>query len=99
MGFRAKAWFAHLSLARKLTAISVMLIRWCGGQMVIAGTLTIGTIVAFNAYVLMLAEPAQQLTGLVNAGGEAAAGAKRVFEVLDVQPEIQAPKDAAAPTE
>jgi ATP-binding cassette subfamily B protein len=76
-----------------------MLILWFGGQMVIAGTLTIGTIVAFNAYVLMLAEPAQQLTGLVNAGGEAAAGAKRVFEVLDVQPAIQSPKDAVAPTE
>jgi ATP-binding cassette subfamily B protein len=42
----------------------------------------------------MMAEPAQQLTGLVNAGGEAAAGAQRVFEVLDVQPAIQSPKNA-----
>jgi len=62
--------------------------------MVMAGTLTIGAIVAFNAYILMLAEPAQQLTGLVNAGGEAAAGAQRVFEVLDTQPAIQSPSDA-----
>jgi ATP-binding cassette subfamily B protein len=44
----------------------------------------------------MLAEPAQQLTGLVNAGGEAAAGAQRVFEVLDTQPAIQSPEDAIA---
>jgi ATP-binding cassette subfamily B protein len=42
----------------------------------------------------MLAEPAQQLTGLVNAGGEAAAGAQRVFEVLDTQPAIQSAQDA-----
>ena len=37
---------------------------------------------------------AQALTGLVNAGGEAAAGAQRVLEVLDVQPEIQSSADA-----
>jgi len=92
-------WSKIMPTTNWLTAISVMLILWFGGQMVIAGTLTIGTIVAFNAYVLMLAEPAQQLTGLVNAGGEAAAGAKRVFEVLDVQPSIQSPKDAVVPKE
>jgi ATP-binding cassette subfamily B protein len=62
--------------------------------MVMDGTLTIGAIVAFNAYILMLAEPAQQLTQLVNAGGEAVAGAQRVFEVLDVEPAIQSPPDA-----
>jgi len=54
----------------------------------------VGAIVVFNAYILMLAEPAQQLTGLVNAGGEAAAGAQRVFEVLDTQPAIQSPLNA-----
>jgi ABC-type multidrug transport system fused ATPase/permease subunit len=47
----------------------------------------------------MMAEPAQQLTGLVNAGGEAAAGAQRVFEVLDTQPAIQSPADAVTLTE
>jgi ATP-binding cassette subfamily B protein len=47
----------------------------------------------------MLADPAQQLTGLVNAGGEAAAGARRVFEVLDTQPVIQSPEDSAVLTE
>jgi len=42
----------------------------------------------------MMAEPAQQLTSLVNAGGEAAAGAQRVFEILDTQPAIHSPRDA-----
>jgi ABC-type multidrug transport system fused ATPase/permease subunit len=44
----------------------------------------------------MMAEPAQQLTGLVNAGGEAAAGAQRVFEVLDTKPAIQSPANAVS---
>jgi ATP-binding cassette subfamily B protein len=87
-------WSRIMPTTNWLIAISTILILWFGGQMVMDGTLTIGAIVAFNAYVLMMAEPAQQLTGLVNAGGEAAAGAQRVFEVLDTHPVIHTPKDA-----
>ena len=88
-------WSKIMPTTHWLTTVSVILILWFGGQMVMDGTLTIGAIVAFNAYILMLAEPAQQLTGLVNAGGEAAAGAQRVFEVLDTKPAIQSPDGAA----
>jgi len=87
-------WAKIMPTTNWLTLVSTMLILWFGGQMVMDGTLTIGTIVAFNAYILMMAEPAQALTGLVNAGGEAAAGAQRVLEVLDVKPEIQSPANA-----
>jgi ATP-binding cassette subfamily B protein len=62
--------------------------------MVMQGILTIGELVAFNGYLLMLAGPAQQLTWLVNLGGEAVAGVKRTFEVLDLEPEIQSPPGA-----
>jgi len=87
-------WSKIMPTTGWLIATSTILILWFGGQMVMNGTLTVGEIVAFNAYVLMMAEPAQQLTGLVNAGGEAAAGAQRVFEVLDTHPEIHSPKGA-----
>lgn len=87
-------WSKIMPTTHWLTTISVILLLWFGGQMVMDGTLTIGAIVAFNAYILMLAEPAQQLTALVNAGGEAAAGAQRVFEVLDTEPAIQSPSNA-----
>jgi len=87
-------WAKIMPTTNWLTAISIILILWFGGRMVMDGTLTVGAIVAFNAYILMLAEPAQQLTGLVNAGGEAAAGAQRVFEVLDTQPAIESSVDA-----
>jgi ATP-binding cassette subfamily B protein len=87
-------WSRIMPTTNWLIAISTILILWFGGQMAMDGTLTIGAIVAFNAYILMMAEPAQQLTGLVNAGGEAAAGAQRVFEVLDTHPAIHTPKNA-----
>lgn len=88
-------WAKIMPTTNWLTTLGTILILFFGGQMVMDGVLTIGAVVAFNAYILMLAEPAQALTGLVNAGGEAAAGAKRVFEVLDVEPAIKSGEEAA----
>jgi len=87
-------WARIMPTTNWLITIGTILILYFGGQMVIEGTLTVGAVVAFNAYLLMMAEPAQSLTGLVNAGGEAAAGAQRVFEVLDTEPEIKSKKEA-----
>ena len=90
-------WAKIMPTTGWLTTLGTILILFFGGQMVMNGTMTVGAIVAFNAYILMMAEPAQSLTGLVNAGGEAAAGAQRVFEVLDTEPSIQSPVDAVKP--
>jgi ABC-type multidrug transport system fused ATPase/permease subunit len=87
-------WAKIMPTTNWLTTLGTILIMYFGGQMVMSGELTIGTVVAFNAYILMMAEPAQALTGLVNAGGEAAAGAQRVFEVLDTEPAIRSKDDA-----
>jgi ATP-binding cassette subfamily B protein len=78
---------------RLLVAISTALILWFGGGRVLAGEMTIGELVAFNSYLLLLAQPAQQLAWLVNIGGEAAAGLSRIFQVLDRAPEITSPPD------
>ena len=87
-------WSKIMPTSNWLTTIGTILILWFGGRMVMAGEMTIGTVVAFNAYILMLAEPAQALTGLVNAGGEAAAGSQRVFEILDTEPGIKSKNDS-----
>jgi len=81
-----------------LVALSTILILWFGGQMVLRGELTIGALVAFNSYVLMLAAPVQQLTWLVNSAGEAVAGIQRAFEILDMDPIIKSPPDAYNPS-
>ncbi|MCC7117626.1 MAG: ABC transporter ATP-binding protein [Anaerolineales bacterium] len=82
-------WAKIMPTSNWFTTLGTILILFFGGQMAIDGVLTVGTVVAFNAYILMMAEPAQALTGLVNAGGEAAAGAQRVFEILDTEPAIR----------
>jgi ATP-binding cassette, subfamily B, multidrug efflux pump len=87
-------WSKVMPTTDFLVTLGTILILWFGGSMVMEGRMTVGALVAFNAYLLMLAAPAQQLTWLVNAAGEASAGARRVLEVLDTDPEIQSPSDA-----
>jgi ATP-binding cassette subfamily B protein len=90
-------WSKIMPTTNFLIAAGTIMILWFGGQMVIDGQLTIGQIVQFNAYMLLIASPAQQLTWQVNAAGEATAGSQRIFEILDQEPSIQSPADAIPP--
>ncbi|NCT20344.1 MAG: ABC transporter ATP-binding protein [Anaerolineae bacterium CG_4_9_14_3_um_filter_57_17] len=87
-------WAVVMPTTDFLVTICTILILWFGGSMVLRGELSVGELVAFNAYILMLAAPAQQLTNLVNAAGEASAGAQRALEVLDTPAEIASPAEA-----
>jgi len=86
-------WSKIMPSSQFLVTLGTLLILWFGGQMVMGGSLTIGELVAFNSYLLLLSGPAQQLTWLINAAGEAAAGAQRAFMVLDTAYEIEGGED------
>jgi len=73
---------------QNLPQVSLALVLLFGGAMVINGSLQIGAILAFNAYLLMLQAPFMMLGMLVMMSQRAAASAERIFEVLDEQPEI-----------
>lgn len=87
-------WARIMPTTHFLIALGTILILWFGGQMVLHGEATLGEVVAFNSYFMLLGVPARQLVWLVNSGGEAAAGARRLFEVLDARPAIQSPPNA-----
>jgi ATP-binding cassette subfamily B multidrug efflux pump len=89
-------WSKIMPTSHLLVTMGTILILWFGGQMVLRGEMTIGEVVAFNSYILMLASPARQLVWLVNLAGEAVAGVRRTYEILDHQPAIQSPSDAIA---
>jgi len=65
-----------------------------GGWMVLRGMATVGTIATFITYSRRFAGPLRQLGNLYNQVQSAIAGAERVFEVLDEQPEIEDVPDA-----
>ncbi len=76
-------WAKVMPTTTLLVTLGTVLILWFGGQMVMEGQLTLGELVAFNSYMLLLAMPSQQIGWLVNAGGEAFAGLQRTFEILE----------------
>jgi len=86
-------WSKIMPSSTFLVTVGTLLILWFGGQMVINGSMTIGELVAFNSYLLLLSAPAQQLTWLVNGAGEAAAGTQRAFMVLDTPLAIESTPD------
>ena len=73
---------------------STALVLLYGGQRVIDGTLTPGTLVAFMAFQLRLFGPIQALMGLYTSLATVRVSLGRVHEILDVAPEVV---EAAAP--
>ena len=77
-------FFATISL---LTGFGVVIVWFVGGREVIAGGLTLGTLLAFYRYIWMVYGPLEWF-GQVNSWmTRAFAGAERVFEVIDTTPE------------
>jgi ATP-binding cassette subfamily B protein len=70
-------------------AVGTAVVFWIGGHLVLSGTFTIGTIVAFGTYLTQLYGP---LSAMSNAHIEFATSMvsfERVFEILDLPLEIQ----------
>ncbi len=84
-----RTWSNNFPTMTLIVASSTALILWFGGQRVINGTLSVGTLVAFNAYLLMLAAPTQRLGFVVDRVGQALASGQRVFDILDTPSDIE----------
>jgi ATP-binding cassette subfamily B protein len=82
-------WAKIMPTTMFLVSLSTITLLRFGGNMVLEGTLSVGQVVQFNSYMLLIALPARQLTWYVNMAGEAAAGVQRITEVLDHTPSIQ----------
>ena len=66
-----------------LMVIGTAAMYYVGTLHVLAGTLSLGSLLVFSAYLLMLYQPLESLTYTAWAMEGATAGAKRCFEVLD----------------
>jgi ATP-binding cassette subfamily B protein len=83
-------FFLALSL---VSAVGTALVFWMGGQYVLRGVFTIGTIVAFSAYLTDLYGPLMAMTNARVEFATSMVSFERVFEVLDLPVEIaDAPK-------
>ena len=79
-----------------LMVIGTAAMYYVGTLHVLVGTLTLGSLLVFSAYLLMLYQPLESLTYTTWAMEGATAGAKRCFEVLDRQDDVIDSPDAVA---
>jgi len=71
-----------------LSNANIAVVAGLGGWMTLRGLATVGTIASFYMYSRRFAAPLRQLGNLYNQVQSALAGAERVFEVIDQQPEL-----------
>ncbi|MEJ0066810.1 MAG: ABC transporter ATP-binding protein [Caulobacteraceae bacterium] len=76
--------------------ISQGAVLWYGGHKVAAGTMTPGVMAAFVLYLTILQAPVRQVIMIVMSAARATTCGTRLFEILDIEPEI-ADKPGAPP--
>lgn len=85
----AKLQAVFYPLMSGLIGVSVILTIWMGGEMVIAGQMTIGAITQFLIYVASLAWPMISIGWVTNIIQRAAASQIRLKAILTLTPEIK----------
>ncbi|MCW3994008.1 MAG: ABC transporter transmembrane domain-containing protein, partial [Candidatus Bathyarchaeota archaeon] len=90
----AKIRAFHIPLVGFLMGLGTIIIFWYGGFEVITGTLTIGDLVAFNAFLAMLVMPMRFFGMFISGYHRTMAAGDRIFDVIDAEAEIKEKPDA-----
>ena len=72
-----------------LSNANIAILVGLGGWMTLRGAASVGTIATFIAYSRRFAQPLRMLGDLYNQIQSALAGAERVFEIIDMRPELR----------
>ncbi|MPZ54225.1 MAG: ATP-binding cassette domain-containing protein [Acidimicrobiia bacterium] len=78
-------FFAGLGL---ISAVGTAAVFWLGGRLVISGDMTVGTIVMFSTLLTQLYGPLSAITNSRVEFATSLVSFERVFEILDIEPEI-----------
>ena len=74
---------ALMPLFAMLGGVGTLIVLWAGGREVIAGRMTVGSLVAFNGYLVLLSWPTFALGWIIGIWQRGMAGWARVRELLD----------------
>ena len=72
-----------------LIAVGTCLVLWFGGRLVLAGSLSAGSLVLFICYLGRMYKPMRELSKMTDAFSKAAVGYERIREVLDTEHEMR----------
>ena len=86
-------WF--FMMLSVVSAVGAAAVYWVGGHLVLREAFTIGTIVAFGAYLRQLYGPLMSITNAPVEFAQSMVSFERVFEVMDIPVEIVEGEEAA----
>jgi ATP-binding cassette subfamily B protein len=80
-----------------LGGIGTLIVLWAGGREVIAGRMSVGSLVAFNGYLVLLSWPTFALGWIIGIWQRGVAGWARVRDLLTTAPSIGDPERVPEP--
>jgi ATP-binding cassette subfamily B protein len=92
--YAATIWSLYMPSVTLIGVVGTLMVLWFGGQSVMSGAITVGSLVAFFSYITYFFQPVRMLTELYNVMLNAMASAERIFNLLDTPVLV---KDATRP--
>ena len=90
--------FVPVGVIEVTSGIGVVLIALVGGAMALGGSVSAADLFVFIVYLTQIYQPFLQLANINDTLQKATVSAERVFELLDLQPDIVSPPDGLRPT-
>lgn len=88
-GMRAEqTWTTVFPVMTFITGLGALIVWYFGGKQVVSGTLSLGTLLTFIAYLSMFYGPLQFANRFYGWLGRALAASDRVFDILDTSPDV-----------
>jgi ATP-binding cassette subfamily B protein len=90
IALRARSLKARLSpLVGLIVAAGTALVLWFGGKLVLAGSLSAGSLIVFIWYLGKMYKPMQDFAKMTDTYSKAAVGYERIKEIFDTKPQVQ----------
>ncbi len=95
VGLKAQIWSGYLfPLMNIINNLTIAIVALTGGMLAIEGVISVGIITSFIGYSRQFSRPLSEFANVFNTLQSAAAGAERVFDILDENEEAQDAKAA-----
>ena len=91
--------FVPVGVIEVTSGVGVVLVALAGGVMALGGTVSAADLFVFIVYLTQIYQPFLQLANTNDTLQKAAVSSERVFELLDIQPDIVSPPNALRPAQ
>ncbi len=81
-------WAQAMPLLHMIATLGTPIVWLVGGMLAFKGRMTLGDIIAYSGYLMMLFRPIFVLTRMAEMIPNSLAAASRVFDIIDTEPEI-----------